>query len=135
MKRKIKKIMMNKIFDKTWKKSLIIFLVIFSIIFVGGLTSINYLNDIVANNNIHPEIVTVYDKAYGDKSLSDYYIIVGTNNKTYSIVNHDDGYGVKLFTSIEVGKTYEFIVREPELTDINQNTHILQVHDVTNPDT
>lgn len=134
MKKKIKKIM-NKTFDKTWKKSLIIFLVIFAIIFVGGLTSINHLNDVVTNNHIYPEIVTVHDKAYGDKSFSDYYIIIGTNNKTYSIVNHNDGYGEKLFSSIEIGRTYKFIVREPELTDINQNTHILQVHNVTNSNT
>ena len=125
MKKKIKKIM-NKTFNKTWKKSLIIFLVIFSIIFVGGLAT---------NNHICPEIVTVHDKAYGDKSSSDYYIIIGTNNKTYTIVNHNDGYGEKLFSSIEIGRTYKFIVREPELTDINQNTHILQVHNVTNSNT
>ena len=106
MKKKIKKIM-NKTFNKTWKKSLIIFLVIFSIIFVGGLTSINHLNDVVTNNHICPEIVTVHDK----------------------------GYGEKLFSSIEIGRTYKFIVREPELTDINQNTHILQVHNVTNSNT
>ena len=134
MKKKIKKIM-NKTINKTWKKSLIIFLVIFSIIFVGGLASINHLNDVVTNNHICPEIVTVHDKAYGDKSSSDYYIIIGTNNKTYTIVNHNDGYGEKLFSSIEIGRTYKFIVREPELTDINQNTHILQVHNVTNSNT
>lgn len=134
MGKKIKRIM-NKAFNKTWKKSLIIFLVIFSIIFVSGLISINHLNNVVITNNIYPEIVTVYDKAYGDKSFSDYYIIIGANNKTYSIVNHNDGYGEKLFSSIEIGRTYKFIVREPELTDVNQNTHILQVHNVTNSNT
>ena len=131
MKQEIKK-QINKIFDKTWKKSLIIFLIVFLLIFVGGLTSINYLNDIVTNNNIHPEQVTVFDKAYGDKGFSDYYIIVGTNNKTYSIVDHNDGYATKMFNQIQIGQTYEFVIREPELTDINQNTHILQVHNVTN---
>ena len=77
------------------------------------------------------------EKTYNlDKYINDdIEIIIGTNNKTYSIVNHNDGYGEKLFSSIEIGRTYKFIVREPELTDINQNTHILQVHNVTNSNT
>lgn len=122
---------LSKLYDKTWKKSLIIFLVIFSLIFVGGLASINYLNDVVTNNHIHPEQVTVLDKIYGDNSFSDYYIIVGTNNRTYSIVNHDDGYGEEMFNAIKVGQTYKFIVKEPEITDVNKNIHILQVYNVT----
>lgn len=126
MREKIKK-QMNKVFDETWKKSLIIFLIVFLLIFIGGLLSINYLNDVIINNNIHSEQVTVLDKM----SFSDYYIIIGTNNKTYSIDNNHHGHKADLFNQIQVGQTYRFTVKEPELTEISQKTHILQVHNVT----
>ena len=119
---------MNKVFDKTWKKSLIIFLIVFLLIFIGGLMSINYLNDVIVSNNIHSEQVTVFDKM----SFSDYYIIIGENNKTYSIDNNHHGNKAELFNQIQVGQTYKFTVKEPELTEISQKTHILQVHNVTN---
>lgn len=123
---KIKKIL----FNKTWKKCTFIFLFIFLFILVGGILSINYLNDAVTNSHIHSETVLVSDKMYGDSSLSDYYIIVG-NNKTYSIVDHGDGYGSRMFDKINVGNKYEFVVKEPELTDFNHFSHILQVRNMT----
>lgn len=121
----------NKLFDKTWKRALFTFIVIFLFVFMTGVTSINYLNDVVNNSHIYPEIVTVSDKMYSDKMITDRYVIVGTNNKTYSIANYNDNYGNKMFEKMDIGGTYEFIVREPSLTDLNQNTHILQVHNVT----
>lgn len=124
--KKIKK----TLFDKTWKKCIFIFLIIFILIFIGGFFSINYLNDAVNNAHIHSEFVVVSEKMYGDSSLSDYYIIIG-NNKTYSIVNHDDGYAEKMFNDINVGQRYKFIVKEPEITDINHFSHILQVYNTT----
>ena len=127
MKKRIK----NKIFDKTWKKILIIFVIVFLFIFVGGVLSINYLSDAVTNSHIHSDTVVVVDKIYGDSQFSDYYLIVGNNNKTYSIVNHKDGYGKDMFNRINVGNKYKFVVKEPELLDINQFTHILQVYNVT----
>lgn len=127
----MKKKIHNLLFDKMWKKSLIIFLIVFLIIFVGGLTSINYLNDVVTNHHVHTDVVTVVDKIYGDNSFSDYYIIVGSNNKTYSIPNHDDGHGYDMFNAIKINETYRFTVKEPKLTDINQFTHILQVNNAT----
>ena len=43
----MKEMIINKLFDKTWKKIIFIFLIVFLVIFIGGLTSINYLNDVV----------------------------------------------------------------------------------------
>lgn len=121
---------MKKITDKMWKRVLIIFAIVFLLIFGIGVMSINYLNDIVSSENVHTEIVTVTDKLYGDNPYSDYYIIIGNNNKTYGITNHD-GYGQKMFESIKVGNKYEFIVKEPLPTDINRQTHILRAQNVT----
>lgn len=126
----MKEMIINKLFDKTWKKIIFIFLIVFSVIFIGGVTSINYLNDVVTNEHIHTDVVLVKDKLYGDNPYSDYYVIIGGNNKTYGIPHHD-GYGQDMFKSLNIGQTYEFIVKEPSLTDINRQTHILQVHNVT----
>lgn len=123
----MKEEIINKIRTESWLKVLIVFFIVFLFIFGVGAMSINYLNDVVNNNHIHSDVVTVKDKMYGDNPYSDYYIIVGDNNKTYGITNHD-GYGQEMFKNISIGHTYEFVVKEPELTDINQQTHILQVH-------
>ena len=118
------------LFNTTWKKCIFLFLFVFVVILIGGMFSINYLNDAVTNSHIHSEKVLVSDKMYGDSEFSDYYIVVG-GNKTYSIANHDDGYGERMFEQIEVGKEYKFIIKEPEVTDINQFSHILQVYNDT----
>ena len=128
MKTKIK----NKLFDKTWKKCIWAFAIVFLIIGVGGALSINYLHDVVANNHVHSDMIVVQDKMYGDNPYTDYYIIVGTNNKTYSIIDHNDNYGKEMFDMLEVGHRYKIIVKEPELMDINKYTHILQVYNDTN---
>lgn len=120
----------NMFFDATWKRILIIFIVVFLIILGAGIYSVNYLNDVASNKNIHAETVVVVDKLYGDNPNSDYYIILGNNNKTYGITNHD-GYGQKMFEKIQVGKKYEFIVKYPGPTDINQQIHILRAENVT----
>ena len=117
--------------NKTWKKCLLIFIVVFVIIITSSGMAINYLNDVVNNKNIHEESVVVKDKIYGDSSYTDYYIIIGTNNKTYSIVNHNDDYGEKMFENIKIGKRYKMIVKEPEVTNIHKPTHILEVYNGT----
>lgn len=121
--------MKEKLFDATWKKCVWTFLFVFLLIGIGGTLSINYLHDAVTNSHIHSENIVIKDKMYGDNPYSDYYIIVSTQNKTYSIVNHHDNYGQRMFDLLEIGRKYEIIVKEPELTDINQFTHILQVYD------
>lgn len=120
----------NMLFDKAWKRVLIIFFVVFLIILGVGISSVNYLNDVANDENVRAETVVVADKLYGDNPNSDYYIILGKNNKTYGITNHD-GYGQKMFEKIEVGKKYEFIVKYPGPTDINQQIHILRAENVT----
>jgi hypothetical protein len=62
---------------------------------LGNGIAINYLNDVVNDNNIHDKEITVKENIYGDSAHTDYYIIIGTNNKAYSIVNHNDNYGKK----------------------------------------
>lgn len=126
----MKKEILKKLVDKSWKKVLIVFFIVFVIVFGVGVISINYLNDAVNNQHIHTEVVNVTDKLYGSNPYSDYYIIIGNDSKTYGIANHD-GYGQKMFNSIKIGQVYEFVVKEPEMTDINQQVHIMQVHNVT----
>jgi hypothetical protein len=120
----------NIFFGSTLRKCIVLFMFIFLFVLIGGTLSINYLNDAVTNSHIHSETVLVSDKMYGDSRFSDYYLVIG-DNKTYSIVDHGDGYGAKMFDSINVGDKYRFVVKEPELTDVNQFIHILQVHNMT----
>ena len=115
----------NKLFDTTWKKSIWIFIIVFSLIVIGGIFSIDYIADTIADKHIHSENIVVADKFYGDTTLGDCYLIVDNNNKTYTIINHEDGYGQKMFDSIQVNKKYHVVTREPEITDLNQFTHIL----------
>ena len=128
---KIEKRIKDILFDTTWKKCVWIFLVVFLIVGIGGTLSINYLHDVVTNNNVHSERIIVADKVYGDNPLSDHYIVISKQNKTYSIVDHGDDYGKEMFDTLEVGNEYKIIVKEPELTDINQFSHILQVYNGT----
>ena len=121
----------DKLLDKTWKKCIIIFIIIFSIVLIGGFLSINYLHDVVSNSHIHTETIIIQDKLYGDSSYSDYYIIIGDNNKTYTIHNNNDGYGTDMFNNIVVGESYKIVVKEPDVTDLDQHTHILQVYNDT----
>lgn len=127
MKEKIK----NKLFDTTQKKIFIIFLIVFLFIFIGGILSINYINDSITHNHVHTDTVVVTNKMHEDNAFSDCYLIEGDNNKTYSILNHKDNYGQEMFNKIIVGKKYKFIVKDPELTDTNQFIHIMQVYNVT----
>ena len=120
--------LIKKLTNTTW---LWIFIVVFIIILLGSGIAINYLNDVVNDNNIHDEEIIVKDKIYGDSAYTDYCIIIGTNNKTYRIVNHNDNYGEKMFESIEIGKKYRMIAKKHELTDLHKVTHILHVHNET----
>lgn len=123
--------MKDRLFDATWKKCVWVFVIVFLIVGIGGVLSINYLHDIVTNNHVHTEIIVVKNKVYGDNPYADHYIITGTNNKTYSIVDHGDNYGKEMFDTFKVGEEYKIVVKEPELTDVNQFTHILQVDNGT----
>lgn len=116
--------------NKTWKKCVLLFLVVFVIIFVLGTTSINFLDDVAMDHHIHLLNGNVTDKYYGDTFNEDYYVVVINNDKVLSVKDTGDGYGKKMWNSIQVGQEYAFIVKEPELTDMHPYTHILQVENV-----
>ena len=126
MKNKIK----NKLFDKLWKRCAWIAVVCFLLVGIGGVLSINYIHDAVTNHHIHSEVITVQDKI----DMSDhknYFTVIDTYNNTYVIVNNQDNYGQRMFNLLEINHRYKVILKEPELTDVNQHTHILQVHNDT----
>lgn len=127
----MKEKMYNMFFGSTRRKILMIFLIVFLVIFIGGLLSINYVNDVITNHHIHPDTITVTNKIHGDSVLGEHYFVIDEKNKSYTIINHGDGYGKAMFDSIDINKTYRVTVKEPELTDINQHTHILQVYNDT----
>ena len=122
----------EKLFNTTWKKILIVFFIIFSIVLIGGVLSINYLTDVVNDNHIHAGYINVSNKIYNDDSTSDYYIIVDKNNKTYSIVNHGDGYGQKMFDNMQINRTYKVVLKDPDVIDTSHYIHILEVSNATN---
>ena len=101
------------------------------IVAIGGICSVNYLHDVVDNSNVYTDVITIQDKVYGDNPNSDYYIVLDTKNRTYSIVDHGDGYGKKMFDGLELNQSYEVVVKQPDITDINKFLHIIQVHNDT----
>ena len=113
--------MKRKLWDKTWKKCLWIFIIIFAVTFVGLVATVDYFGTVVDNNNIHQDIVVVKSKMNNDS----YYTITDNNNREY-IIDNDDG---QIFDSIEVGNRYRIIVRETMNKD--QDVYILQVHNDT----
>ena len=117
----------DELFDTTWKKCLIIFIIVFIIIAIGGILSINYLHDVVTNNHIHSDKITVMDKT-NDNGV---YYIFGTNNKTYMIKAHDDKHNKKIFDNMDINIEYKVVVQEPELIDTDELPHILQVYNGT----
>lgn len=119
----------NYLLDKTWKKILIIFLIVFFLIFIGGLASITYLSNVVSDNHIHSEVINVTNKTDNSTSINDYFIVKTADNKTYII---DEKNSRKMFNVITVGKEYKVVVTDPSAEDINEFSHILQVYNVTN---
>lgn len=118
-------------FNKTWKKCIITFIIIFVVIVVTGVASINYLSDTIADNNIDVVTTKVADKINGDNLYNNYFLIITEDNQTFSIEDKNDGNGKKMFDSIQLNKTYEFTVRHPDITDSNQFTHVLRVQNDT----
>ncbi len=115
--------------DKSWKRILLTFSLIFLVIFIGGVLLVNSLSDIVDVNNLHPEVVTVVDK--NDTNFNDeYYLVHGDNNKTYSILMNDD-YDVRIFNNLEIGKKYKLIIKEPTPLNNIPYPNIIQVYNVT----
>ena len=114
--------LINKLTDTTWKKCLLIFIIIFAVTFVVAGGTLDYFGNIINDKNIHQDMIIVKDKANNN---TDYYTIIDNNNKVYSIANEDS----KIFDDIKVGNKYKIVVQEP-IND-NQTVYILQVHNGT----
>lgn len=110
-------------FDKTWKKCIFVFIIIFMIVLVGGVLSINYLHDTVADNNIHPATVVVTDKYYNDTDNTYRYSAVTNNNRTLHFIDDGDSRGQELWNKITVGGEYRFVVKESDLLDAKANAN------------
>ena len=109
----------EKLFNTTDKKCLMLFIIVFIIIVVGGF---------ISNNKNPIEDMKVFEDKYND---SNHYYVICANNTTLTIDGHGDDYNKELWDSIEVGKKYRFIIKDPELTDINIYPNIIQIHNVT----
>ena len=125
MKNKIKKKIQNNM------PYLIVATIIFIIVIGIGIVLVNTLHYTVSNNGIRTETAVVSNKYYGNGEFSDYYLVETNNNKTYSIINHDDNYGKRMFDNIKVGQRYEFTLQDPSAVDTVRYTHILKVENDT----
>lgn len=110
---------------------LVVALVIFVIVIATGVVAIDTLHHTVNDNGIRTEVANVTNKYYGNGDFADYYLIETQDNKTYSIINHDDNYGKRMFENIKVGHRYEFTLRDPGAVDVERHTHILKVENDT----
>ena len=121
----------ERIFNKTWKRCLILFIIIFLIIALGGAISIGYLDNIITQNQVHSIETNITDKYYGDGMQGDYYLVTTDDNKTFSIIEKGDGYGKKMWDNIQVGHRYRLIIQDGDPMSPNKFSHILQVHNDT----
>lgn len=117
----MKKIL-KQLTNETWKKCLLIFIIIFILTFVFAGGMVDYLYHTIDDKNIHQDMIIIKDKANNN---TDYYTVVDSNDKVYSIANEDS----KMFEDIQIGNKYKVIVKEP-IND-NQTVYILQVHNET----
>lgn len=120
----------NNLYDKTWKKCLIVFITIFVIVFCIGFVSIDFIGHSLMNSHIHTSTIVVQDKFISNNTYDD-YIIIDANNKTYVINNNDNNYDTRLYDAIEVGHKYTITIRDPAPEDVNQIIYILQVHNAS----
>lgn len=123
----IKQIMQNNL------PYIIVLLVVFVIVTVGGALMIDGIFHAADDNGIYTQKVIVIDKYYGQSNYEDYYLVKVNDNVTYSILTGNDNLDKRIFDSIDVGKRYEFTLHNPRPSDKNQHIHILQVHNDTMP--
>ena len=125
MKEKIK----NKLFDKIWKKNLCIFIVVFSLILLGGIFVVTYISDTIDHEHIRSENIIIVDKIYENDSFDNRYLITGNNSNIYMIPNNNDG--KSMFDGIEIGHEYKVVIQDSDLFNSNQYPYVLQVYNVT----
>lgn len=109
--------------NKTWKKCVFVFVIIFMIVLGAGVLSINYLHDTVSDNNIHPATVVVTDKYYNDTDNTYRYSAVTNGNQTLHFIDDGDSRGRELWDKIAVGGKYKFVVKKSDLLDATTNTN------------
>lgn len=112
-----------KLMDKTWKKCLWIFIIIFLLTFLLTGVLVDYFNSIVDNDNVHQEIIVVKDK--NNITQNGYYTVIDVNDRYYNVSGRDN----EIFETIKIGNEYKALVKEP----INENgtIYILQVDNGT----
>lgn len=118
------------LYDKTWKKCLIIFVIVFVAVLCVGFISVDFLENILTDSNIHTASIVVADKFISNNTYDD-YIVIDTKNKTYVINNNDNNYDKRMYDAIKIGNKYEITIRDPAPNDINQIIYILQVHNAS----
>lgn len=122
--------MLDKFYNTTFKKCIIIFIVIFLLITIGGHASIIYLDNVVTEKNLRTDYVVVQDKL-PNNNYDDVFVIHDVKNQTYIISNDDFKFDKKLYDMIEPGKRYRMVIQEPLETDTNKSIHIVQVYNDT----
>lgn len=108
-------------------KYLITAIVIMFLVFLAGLYCINTTISAINEQNLEYVEFTVSDKQISEE-IDHHYIIIDENNNTY-IIDNDD-YGRDLFSAIEKGTHYHFIIQLPY--NDKKHTHIVQVYNDTN---
>ena len=104
---------------------LIIFIVA-SIILAGVVIE---LHNMVEENSIRSEVVVVQDKYYDQKDYHHHYFVLTQDGNTYSFSDKSEQ-SIRMYNAIEKGKTYRFVLQDPNPLDDNQYIHIIQVHNV-----
>ena len=113
----------KKIIKKnSYIKYLIVFVVVFLISFCANYALIHTLEDNISVKQIYHENFTVVDSYVSESGIHD-FIIIGSNNKSYEIINDNDG--VSMYNRLEKGRHYNFVLRN----DSNcEYPHIIQVY-------
>lgn len=127
---KIKDFKIDNLFNKTWKRILIVFIVVFFIIFLSGVLIINDMEYVIKDEHVHAETILVDNKTIGEGALGDYFVIYA-NGTTYTILNDGTHRTQRMYDMIDINSQYRVLVRESPLSNNNQDTHIIQVNNVS----
>lgn len=116
----IKKIMSTKY------KYAFVAAIIMIVVFVLGIIVIQGMTNMLTEQQI-TYTDTVVSGKYLDESNGHFYIIVGSDNKTFDIEKNNQG--AKIYDAISTGQHYRFIVRNNTNSPIMD---IIQVYNDTN---
>lgn len=116
----IKKIMSTKY------KYVFVAAIIMIVVFVLGIIVIQGMTNMLTEQQI-TYTDTIVSGKYLDESNGHFYIIVGSDNKTFDIERNNQG--TKIYDAISTGQHYRFIVRNNTNSPIMD---IIQVYNDTN---